>query len=69
MVAIQSPWQTGPAELIGHALDHLHLDSDSDKRIAFLLLDVGVETLFNVYLMLPDAVTGAQTNYGERRNA
>ena len=66
---IPHPWQTGPAELIAYAIEHMHRGSDFDRRIAFLLLDVGVETLFKVFLTLPAGVTGAKTPPHERSRA
>lgn len=69
MTIEQHPWQRGPAEVIGYALQLMRRKSDLNQRIAFLLLDVGVETLFNVYLQLPQEVTGAQTSYSKRRQA
>jgi hypothetical protein len=63
------PWQSGPTELIEYALRHLRDDSDFNRRIAFLLLDVGIETLFRTYLLLPDDVTNSETSYHERRKA
>ena len=68
-VVTQHPWQNGPKELIEYALQHLHKETDFDQRIAFLLLDVGVETLFKTFLTLPDSVTGAQTKFFERKKA
>lgn len=69
MLTHSQPWQSGPAELIRYALIHLHRESDFDRRIAFLLLDVGVETLFKTYLLLPDEVTGTTTRYPDRKAA
>ena len=63
---IQHPWQVGPTELIEFALDHMYLASDVDRRLAFLILDVGVETLFKTYLTLPSSVVQYQTNRNER---
>lgn len=68
-VVTQHPWQNGPKELIEYALQHLHKETDFDQRIAFLLLDVGVETLFKTFLTLPDGVTGAQTSFHKRNEA
>lgn len=68
-VETQHPWQSGPTELIAHAIEHLHKDTDFDQRIAFLLLDVGVETLFKTVLLLPEKVTSVKTSYGDRRKA
>lgn len=65
----EHPWKSSPAELLGHALEHLHLGTDSDRRIAFLLLDVGVETLFKTFLTSPAKATGARGEYGARKKA
>jgi hypothetical protein len=69
MTTHNQPWQSGPAELIRYALIHLYRESDFDRRIAFLLLDVGVETLFKTYLLLPEEVTGTTTRYPDRKAA
>ena len=66
MTTEQHPWQRGPAEVIGFALQLMERQSDLSQRIAFLLLDVGVEALFKVYLQLPAEVTGAQPDYHEQ---
>ncbi|MEP7136180.1 MAG: hypothetical protein ABI904_14735 [Chloroflexota bacterium] len=63
------PWQSGPSELIKHAIDHLHQEDDFNQRIAFLLLDVGVETLFKTFLQLPEEVTGTKAGFSERIKA
>ena len=63
---IQHPWQVGPTELIEFALERMHLGEDFDRRLAFLILDVGVETLFKTYLTLPDGVTQFQIKRSER---
>lgn len=66
---IAHPWQSGPAELIAHAIEHHHKGTESDNRIAFLLFDVGVETLFKTYLTLPDGVVQSQIKRSERLQA
>jgi hypothetical protein len=60
------PWQKGPTELLSHALDHLHRPSEFDRRIAFLLLDIGVETLLRAYLELPAEVNRTRMDPDER---
>jgi hypothetical protein len=50
---INSPWEQGPKELIELAIEHVSQQSDAHWRVGFLLLDVGVETLFRVYLRHP----------------
>lgn len=47
----------------------MHIDSDFNHRIAFLLFDVGVETLFKTFLTLPESVTHAQGSYSDRKRA
>lgn len=69
MTNLDHPWQSGPTEIINHALDHLNRASDLDQRIGFLLLDAGVETLMKTFLLLPGKVTGVEMGYGKRREA
>lgn len=69
MIKTQHPWQVGPTELIEFALERMHKAGDFDRRLAFLILDVGVETLFKTYLTLPDNVTQFQTKRGDRYTA
>lgn len=69
MIKTQHPWQAGPTELIEFALDRMHKGSDFDRRLAFLILDVGVETLFKTFLTLPDGVAQFQIKRGDRITA
>ncbi len=69
MVKIDHPWQVGPTELIEFALERMHQGGDFDRRLAFLILDVGVETLFKTFLILPDSVTGVKTSFSARSSA
>lgn len=69
MIKTQHPWQVGPTELIEFALERIHQGSDFDRRLAFLILDVGVETLFKTYLTLPDSVAQFHLKRGERLEA
>jgi len=66
LMEMRHPWQSGPTELLLHAIDHLHQPSEFDQRIAFLLLDVGVETIFKTFLQLPESVTGTEMGYEKR---
>ncbi len=63
---IQHPWQVGPTELIEFALERMHKGEDFDRRLAFLILDVGVETLLKTFLTLPDGVAQFQIKRGDR---
>jgi hypothetical protein len=69
MAKIDHPWQVGPTELIEFALERMHKGSDFDRRLAFLILDVGVETLFKTFLNLPDGVMQFQIKRSERVEA
>jgi hypothetical protein len=44
------PWQSLPAQIISLALEHAQKKNDFDRQLAFLLLDVGVETTLKIYL-------------------
>lgn len=68
-INLNHPWQNGPTELIKYAIQHMHNKTDFDSRIAYLMLDVGVETLFKTYLTLPDDITKTQTKFSERKLA
>lgn len=69
MVETPHPWQSGPAELIAFALEQSHKQGELNQRIAFLLLDVSVETLFKTFLVLPDSVTSTGLSHYERKKA
>jgi hypothetical protein len=57
-MASEKPWATGPAELLRHALSLLRKDTDSNRRIAMILLDNAVEQAIKTFLSLPRRVTG-----------
>jgi len=66
MIKPKYPWQTTPIKLITYAKEHAKKDSSFDHQIAFLLLDVGIEMLFKVYL---DNDTDTNLSFGERQKA
>jgi hypothetical protein len=66
---VTKPWQTTPSELIKQAIAFLHQDTESARQIAFLLLDVGVETLFKTFLLLPETTTKVDMKYNKREEA
>ncbi|MFH2102156.1 MAG: hypothetical protein ABIJ39_02210 [Chloroflexota bacterium] len=66
---IQHPWQIGPTELIEFALERMHKGSDFDRRLSFLIMDVGVETLFKTYLTLPEGVMQFKIKRNDRVEA
>ncbi len=45
------PWHAMPSRIISLALVHAEQDTDFDHHLAFLLLDVGVETTLKAYLI------------------
>lgn len=67
MVEIVHPWQNNPTELIAFAIEQMHRDGDINQLAAFLILDVGVETLFRTFLNLPAEITGTQIPNKERK--
>jgi len=50
---MDGPWSEGPKELLQHAVDHLSLDGDFDRRIAMISIDNAVELMIKTYLGLP----------------
>ena len=53
-----NPWTDGPRELIQHAVDHLELGGDFDKRLAMISVDNAVELMIKTYLGLPKRARG-----------
>lgn len=47
----EKPWQIMPAKIIKLALEHVEKGNDFNHQVAFLLLDIGVETALKVYLI------------------
>lgn len=45
------PWQAMPSRIISLALVHARQKTDFDQQLAFLLLDVGVESALKTYLI------------------
>lgn len=54
------PWTEGPRELIQHAVDHLSLGGDFDRRIAMISIDNAVELVIKTYLGLPVRARGSR---------
>ncbi len=50
-----------------YALVHQQKEDAFSQRIAFLLLDIGVETLFKTYHMLPDSIRVSQIKFHDRK--
>ena len=47
----------------------MNQNTENTRQIAFLLLDVGVETTFKTFLLLPETITKVEISHGKRRAA
>jgi hypothetical protein len=54
----QSPWVSGPGEILRHGLELLKKDSDRNRRLAMISIDNAVELMMKTYLGLPKRITG-----------
>lgn len=52
------PWASGPGEILRHALKLLTKDTDTNRRLAMILIDNAVELTLKTYLGLPSRVSG-----------
>lgn len=59
-------WASGPGELLQHGIDLLSKDSESQRRIALILIDNSVELIAQTYISLPKRVTGLQLTRKQR---
>jgi len=57
---MNGPWTDGPRELIQHAVDHLDLGADFDRRVAMISIDNAVELTIKTYLGLPERARGSK---------
>lgn len=64
-VKVESPWASGPGEILRHALDLLKQDNDTRRRLAMICIDNAVELMMKVYLGLPQRVTGLRVSRKE----
>jgi len=55
---MNSPWTSGPQELLKHGLSLLKDDSDSNRRIAMICIDNSVELMIKTFLGLPKRISG-----------
>ena len=53
-----APWVSGPREILKHGLTLLKRDSDSNRRLAMIMIDNSVELMTKTYLRLPKRVSG-----------
>jgi len=61
---METPWVDGPRELLQHAVDHLSLGGDFDRRIAMVSIDNSVELTVKTFLGLPKRSKWGQTLTG-----
>jgi len=57
---MNGPWAEGPKELMQHAVDHLTIGGDFDRRIAMISIDNAVELMIKTYLGLPKRSRGTE---------
>ncbi len=57
---MNGPWTDGPRELIQHAVDHLALGGDFDRRVLMVSIDNAVELTIKTYLGLPKRARGSE---------
>lgn len=60
-------WHDTAIKLIQYAKKFRFTSNEFERQVGFLLLDVGVETLFRSYLTMPD--TKAKVAFGKREEA
>lgn len=53
-----SPWASGPREILRHGVELLKKDSDTNRRLAMISIDNAVELTVKTFLGLPKRVTG-----------
>ena len=53
----QTPWASGPSEILQHGLSLLDKDSDSNRRLEMLSIDNAVELTIKTYLSLPRRIS------------
>jgi hypothetical protein len=61
------PWQEAPVGLLRFARDTSRSAVRLNQLVAFLLLDICVETTMRTFLSLPDGIAPAKIKYFERR--
>ena len=54
----ESPWASGPGEILRHGLDLLKKDTATNRRLAMIAIDNAVELTVKTCLGLPKRVTG-----------
>ena len=55
-MSAQSPWASGPGEILRHGIGLLKNDSDVNRRLAMISIDNAVELMIKTFLGLPKRV-------------
>ena len=61
----QKPWQIMPSKIILLAEEHAKQDTDFDHQLAFLLLDIGIESALKIYLLVKKRQDVEKINFPE----
>ena len=65
-IETEFPWQETPTKLIMYAIEMAEKGGEFQSHIAYLLLDVGVETLLKTFLSIDSSISEATTKHEER---
>ena len=52
------PWASGPSEILTFAIQLLSKDTDTNRRLSFILIDNAVEQSIKTFLSLPQRING-----------
>jgi hypothetical protein len=64
---IKHPWENGPIDLIEFAMSKLDTEDEFSHRLAFIVTDIAVETLFKTYLLLPEDILKTNIGFSARK--
>lgn len=64
---LRHPWQRAAVNLLQFASAESRFSEPTHQLVAFLLLDVSVETAMRIFLSLPDGILASNLPYFERR--
>jgi len=62
------PWQDTPTKLIMYAIELAENGGEFLRHIAFLLLDVGIETIFKTFLSIDINISKSKISYNEAKD-
>src|SRR4051812_14354094 len=61
-----SPWASGPGEVLRHGVSLIEDDTPMSRRLAMIVIDNAVELTLKTFLTLPAEITGCQPIDAER---